>query len=140
MRGDLRSSLFLHNFQYPHNIIVGAGTLDSPLEATRFELSGICAEQHCADNINTIADEMSMGRDVIFLQSRNCATPLHSLCVKSQYFASICCKFELCSQNTCRTSAHKHTLQENVKIVIHGADTFVYLQIKGYDLFISIYL
>lgn len=71
---------------------------------------------------------------------RNCAAPLHSLCVKSQYFASICCKLELCSQNTCRTSAHKHTLQENVKIVIHGADTFVYLQIKGYDLFISIYL
>lgn len=55
--------LFLHNFQYPHNIIVGADALDSPLEATRFELSGICAEQHCADNINKIADEMSRGRD-----------------------------------------------------------------------------
>ena len=39
MRGDLGSSLFLHNFQYPHNIIVGAGALDSPLEGARFELS-----------------------------------------------------------------------------------------------------
>ena len=67
---------------YGYNATVGAGALDSPLEATRFELSGICAEQHCADNINKIADEMSRGRDVVFLQSRNCAAPLHSLCVK----------------------------------------------------------
>jgi len=61
--GTFFTAPFLHNFQYPHNIIVGAGALNSPLEATRFELSGICAEQHCADNINKIADEMSRGRD-----------------------------------------------------------------------------
>ena len=139
MRGDLGSSLFAQ-FSISAQHYCRGWRPRQPLEATRFELSGICAEQHCADNINKIADETSRGRDVIFLQSRNCATLLHSLCVKSQYFASICCKLELCSQNTCRTSAHKHTLQENVKIVIHGADTFVYLQIKGYDLFISIYL
>ena len=43
--------------------IVGDGALDVPLEVTRFKLSRICAEQHCADNINKIADEMSRGRD-----------------------------------------------------------------------------
>ena len=133
MRGDLRSSLFCTIFNIRTTLLQGlAPSTARPLDvssAISFVLSAQCCSTQILDNPNHIAPSGT---------SYFCKA--HSLCVKSQYLASICCKLELCSQNTCRTSAHKHTLQENVKIVIHGADTFVYLQIKGYDLFISIYL
>ena len=43
------------------SIIVGDDALGVPLEVTRFKLSRICAEQHCADNTNEVAVETSRG-------------------------------------------------------------------------------
>ena len=40
-RGVYFANSFLHNFQYPHNIIVGAGALDSP-SPRRFVCNLIC--------------------------------------------------------------------------------------------------
>ena len=47
------------------------------------------------DNTNEIADEMSEGRDVGFLQSRNCAAPLQMRCHRFRVLAVFIFNFQV---------------------------------------------
>ena len=75
-----------------------------------------------------------------FVKEKNAVSFPKKCPVFLKNFASIDCQPELGAQHLGRFSAHHHPAQENIKILIHGADAFIHLQIQGNDILFRIHL